>query len=362
MIVDMMRNDLGRVADPGSVAVTELFAVERYDTVFQLTSTVAAESDEPPSRILSALFPAASVTGAPKRRTMELIAGLEGEPRGIYTGAIGTFAPGRRAQFSVAIRTAHVDRAGGRAEYGTGGGIVWDSRAASEQEECRAKSLVLVPRPRFELLETLLWRPGCGYSLLERHLQRLADSALYFGFQLEAREARRLLADAATQFGAGRRRVRLLASPEGTLRVESEPLPASRRRWRVALDRMPVDAADRFLFHKTTWRPAYDAARARFPSHDDVLLRNRRGELTESTLANLVLRLGGELLTPPVASGLLAGVARAELLARGRIREQTLRPGDLAHAEAIFLVNSVRGWVRAELDPAAGGNPRRRST
>ncbi len=355
MIVDMTRNDLGRVARAGSVAVRRLFDVERYPSLFQLTSEVAAETSAPLPELFAALFPCASITGAPKVRTMELIAGLETTPRGIYTGAVGFVAPGGRARFSVAIRTACVapsedGRPGLAFEYGTGGGVVWDSSARSELAESRTKALVLTrEEPRFELLETFLWEPRRRYRLLERHLDRMAASAGYFDFPFDAEEARRRLGEEGERLPPRRHKVRLLCDREGRLRIETAALESRRRPWRVVLARHPVDARDRFLFHKTTRRQVYDEAlaeaRATESAIDDVILWNCAGELTESTVANLVLDLGGDLVTPPVAAGLLAGTFRAELLARGRIRERLLAKEDLERADSIFLVSSVRGWI-----------------
>ncbi len=372
MIVDMTRNDLGRVARPGSVEVRRLFEVERYPTLFQLTSEVAAETAAPLDELFAALFPCASITGAPKVRTMEILNGLESTPRGVYTGAVGLVAPGGRARFSVAIRTAHVAPAAGAGpglcfEYGTGGGVVWDSSPAGELAESRTKALVLTRgEAPFELLETLLWEPRRGYRLLDRHLARLAASAEYFGFPLDVAAARRRLGELAAGLPARRHKVRLRCAPDGGLSLGAAPLDHRRHPWRVALARRPVDARDRFLFHKTTRRRIYeealDQARAEAGAQgvDDVLLWNRAGELTESTVANLVLSLEGELLTPPVAAGLLAGTLRAELLARRRIRERRLVPADLARSDAIFLVNSLRGWIPARRVAARGeGEPPR---
>ena len=194
MIVDMIRNDLGRVARTGSVRVPRLFEIERYPTVFQMTSTVTASSPAPFADIMAALFPCASVTGAPKPRTMEIIAELEQTPRRVYTGCIGFLSPGRQAQFNVAIRTILIDRERKRAEYGVGGGILWDSTVDDEYEECRIKARVLTSGyPEFSLLETILWTPDRGYYLLERHLARLRDSAAYFGFSVDLGRIRDLL-------------------------------------------------------------------------------------------------------------------------------------------------------------------------
>jgi para-aminobenzoate synthetase/4-amino-4-deoxychorismate lyase len=357
MIVDMVRNDLGRIARTGTVRVERLFEVERYPTVWQMTSTVTARSDASLAAILEALFPCASITGAPKRRTMEIIARLEDSPRGVYTGAVGFVAPGRRAQFNVAIRTLVVDRASGSAEYGTGSGIVWDSSAEEEYREWQVKTEVLSRRPQgFRLLETLLWEPGAGFFLLDEHLERLRRSADYFGFRVDPAAVREALEGFAVRFAGGARRVRLTVDREGESRLEAESLPAAPpRTLRLGLAPAPVDSRSVFLYHKTTRREVYDQAREACPGCDDVLLWNERGEVTESTIANLVLRLDGELVTPPLASGLLPGVMRGWLLARGVIRERPVRLADLARARRIWLVNSVRRWRRAEVQ--AGSRP-----
>jgi para-aminobenzoate synthetase/4-amino-4-deoxychorismate lyase len=351
MIVDMVRNDLGRIARTGTVRVERLFEVERYPTVWQMTSTVTARTDATLSGILEALFPCASVTGAPKRRTMDIIARLEDAPRGVYTGAIGFVAPGRRAQFNVAIRTLVVDRVSGAAEYGTGGGIVWDSSAEEEYRECQVKAEILHRRPQgFRLLETLLWEPETGFFLLDEHLERLRRSADYFGFRVDPVQVRQALEAFAVRFAGGARRVRLTVDREGEPHLEAETLaPAPSRPLRLGIAPAPVDSRSVFLYHKTTRREVYEKARESCPDCEDVLLWNERGEVTESTIANLVVRLGGELITPPLACGLLPGVMRGWLLARGLVRERPLRLADLGGCRRIYLVNSVRRWRRAEL-------------
>jgi|CXWL01.1.fsa_nt_gi para-aminobenzoate synthetase/4-amino-4-deoxychorismate lyase len=350
MIVDMVRNDLGRIAVPGSVRVAELFAVERYATVTQMTSSVEADIDAPLAELFRALFPCASITGAPKLRTMEILNGLEPSPRGLYTGALGFVAPGGDARFSVAIRTVWLDRFRGTVEYGTGSGIVWDSRPMAELAESRIKTRVLAsPEPAFELLETILWQLGVGYVLLERHLARMAESADYFQMPFDPLAAAQLLATAATAFGRESQRIRLLLDRAGGLRITHTPAEPFRRRWRVALASKPVDASDRFLFHKTTCRDIYEGALAGAPDMDEVALWNSAGELTEGTRTNLALRLDGRLWTPPVECGLLAGCLRAEALARGKLAERVLLREDLARAEAVYLLSSVRGWIQATM-------------
>jgi para-aminobenzoate synthetase/4-amino-4-deoxychorismate lyase len=350
MIVDMIRNDLGRIAHFGSVHVPSLLDVERYPTLLQMTSTVEARSDAPLDAILAALFPCASITGAPKVRTMQLIAGLEGGPRGVYTGAIGFLAPGRRARFNVAIRTVLVDRPAGQASYGVGSGIVWDSDADAEYAECRLKAQVLTRRfPDFDLLETMRWTAADGVARLDRHLHRLAASAEYFGFAVDLDAMWERLATLDPPEMPDAARLRLLAGRQGQLRLEVYPqeLPLAPERVRLGLAKEAVDSDDVFLYHKTTHRAVYQQARAGRPDCDDVLLWNQRGELTETSTANVVLSLDGRLVTPPVASGLLAGVLRAELLEIGAAQEQVLRVDDLARCQAIYLVNSLRGWREA---------------
>ncbi len=367
MIVDMVRNDLGRVAAPGSVRVERLCAVEKYETVYQLTSTVEARSAATLAEVFTALFPPASITGTPKLRAMELIAALEGRPRGVYTGAIGYAGPGGLARFNVAIRTVVWDRRRRRAVYGTGGGIVWDSRAADEYRECRTKARLLFrSRPEFALLETLRWRPGDGYCLLGRHLERLADSAEYFDFALDPAAVTEQLARLAAGLPPRPHRVRLLLERSGAVRVESRPLERLELPRRLAVAARPIDSRDPLLFHKTTLRRTYREARAAFPRHHDVLLWNRRGEATESTVANLVARLDGRLVTPPVDCGLLPGTLRADLLARGLLTERRLPLADLERAEGLYLISSLRGWLPAALDratlAAAGGRLTARAT
>jgi para-aminobenzoate synthetase/4-amino-4-deoxychorismate lyase len=349
MIVDMARNDLGRVADVGSVDTTALHTIESYPTVHQLTSTVVADTDASIAEIFAATFPGASITGAPKIATSRLITELETSPRGIYTGAVGLIEPGGDAEFNIAIRTAWVDRRTGLATYGVGGGIVWDSNETAEWEEAHDKARVLhrATRP-FRLLETLGWDPGAGPILLDRHLHRLGESAAHFGFDCDIEEVRRRLGAVRADTA---RRIRVLLAPDGALEVQvlDPPVPGNDP-WLLALDSFPVASDDEFLRHKTTRRDRYDEARARFPDADDVVLWNERGEVTETTIANLVVETDGEALTPAASSGLLPGTLRAELLANRRIREAVLTLDDLHRADKIWAINSLRGWVPAKFE------------
>lgn len=353
MIVDMIRNDIGRIAEAGTVETASLFDVERYDTVLQLTSTITARTNVSGVEVLRALFPCASITGAPKVRAMEMIEELEPEPRGVYTGAIGCLAPRRRARFSVAIRTAVIDRENSDLSYGTGGGIVWDSKAEDEYRETVDKARVLTePAPRFSLLETMLWEGGAGYRLLEEHLARLLDSAGYFDIPVDRAELVQLLEREAPT-GRGAWRVRLLVDRGGAAWVTKAPMTELPRPCRLDLAAEPTDSSNVFLFHKTTHRAVYERSRRDRQDADDVLLWNERGELTESTLANVVLELDGRRLTPSLESGVLPGTLRERLLDSGEIEERVLPLSDLIGCDSVWLINSVRGWMPAELTSAA---------
>ncbi|MHB9028048.1 MAG: aminodeoxychorismate synthase component I [Candidatus Latescibacterota bacterium] len=345
MIVDMIRNDLGRIAVTGSVDVPRLFDIERYPTVWQMTSTVTAESSSSTTEIIRALFPCASITGAPKSHTTEIISRLETTPRNIYTGCIGYIAPDRKAQFNVAIRTVLVDRETELAEYGVGGGIVWDSRGSEEYEECRIKAQVLREDPaEFSLLETLLYTHEEKYFLLDYHLRRMLDSAEYFGIPVKAKHVLEKLQELERSFLSAPQKVRVLISLSGDISGECTQLDtgAPVRPVRLGLASKAVDSTNRFLYHKTTNRKVYESAETASADCDDILLWNERGEITETTVANVVFRLDDELVTPPVSSGLLPGVFRAWLIDRGIIRERKIMAGDLKGDEEVHVINSVR--------------------
>ncbi len=361
MVVDMVRNDLGRIARTGSVETPSLFDVERYPLQWQMTSSVRARSDAGFSAVLGALFPSGSVTGAPKHRSMSIIRDLEPSPRGIYTGAIGYLSPHGRQHFSVAIRTVTIDKARERAEFGVGSGIVWDSAERDEYDECRLKASILLERPRFSyatgarpdfrLLETIGWTPLDGFALLPRHLARLRESAECFRFAYDLDQIRAML-DTAVGDLIGPSKIRVLVSQDGTIVCEGiDRSPPPEGPLQVSLAADPIDPTDVFLFHKTTRRGVYERARASRPDRDTVLLWNPDGDVTEATEANLVVRLDAGLLTPPVASGLLPGVLRAELLESGTIAEQQLTIADVRGASELWLINSVRGWMPATLLP-----------
>lgn len=347
MIVDLLRNDLGRVAELGGVRVGCLLEAERYRTVWQLTSTVeaAVPRETTLAALLSATFPCGSVTGAPKASAMGLIAAEERSPRGFYCGAAGAVAPGGDARLNVAIRTVELDLAAGTATYGTGGGVTWGSDARAEWEEALAKAAVLQVDPEPPTLLETLRVEGGRIALLDRHLARLASSARHHGIAVDLAAVRRMLESLQ-----GDARVRLLVPPLGAPRLERGPLPpAPTGPVRVAFARRPVDSRDPALFHKTVRRAPYDERRAERPDCFDVLLTNEHGRATELGTGSLVAELDGLRFTPPLGEGLLPGVARAELLARGIVRERPLSRADVERAARLWLANAVRGLMECRL-------------
>ncbi|MDZ4859925.1 MAG: aminodeoxychorismate synthase component I [Candidatus Hydrogenedentes bacterium] len=350
MIVDLLRSDMGRISNIGSVRTQSLFDVERYPTVWQMTSEIVSRSEHAVPEIFAALFPSGSVTGAPKIRTMQIIRKMETSPRGAYCGAMGWIAPGGDAHFNVAIRCATIS--GGTAEYAVGGGITWDSRADLEYAECLTKARVLTHRrPDFELLESILYE--AEFFLLHEHLERLAQSARYFEFPLHIESARELLYATVRGRTGAPLKVRLLIDQSGNARAEAAPAPPSIS---VNLDfaAAPVQSGEVFLFHKTTHRQVYDEALASRPECDDVLLWNERGEVTESCTANVVVDLDGKLYTPPVSCGALAGTFRGALIQEGRITERILSKDDVRRARAVHLINSVRRWIPVNAERLRG--------
>ncbi len=387
MIVDLLRNDLSRVSSPGGVDVPELFTVERYETVWQMTSTVRARlrDDVRLTDLFRAAFPCGSVTGAPKIAAMTAIAALEPSPRGLYCGTIGVIeptAPGRRADctWSVAIRTAVVNTRSGEVEYGSGGGITYDSDPVAEDAELEVKTAVVrtVRRP-FALFETVRLDDQ-GVHHVDRHLRRLAGSAEYFGYVFDDHAVRAAVSEAlgaapgdaagdaagdavggrVSERGAlqGLHRVRITLHRQGAVEVEVLPVEAAHEPVRLALSTMTMRSDDPFVHHKTTCREHYELARRQFSAEssaesgpgiepgieiDDVVLANERGEVTETTIANLLYRLGDRWYTPPTHCGLLPGVGRGLLIERGEVHERVLPLAELAACAELAVVSALRG-------------------
>jgi para-aminobenzoate synthetase/4-amino-4-deoxychorismate lyase len=346
MIVDLMRNDLGRICEFGSIAVNQLFAVERYETLFQMTSEISGTLREGLSfsDIFRSLFPCGSITGAPKLRTMEIIQELEQEPRGVYTGAIGYFSPVREAVFNVPIRTVVLEN--GHGTMGVGSGIVIDSLADDEFCECLLKAEFLTHREEpFQLIESILWNDG--YTMLSLHLDRMELSAKYFGFSFDRTSVLSVLEEAKSEFASDTRvKVRVLLGRSGIVNISHAPVEVHALAQKVVVSAMRVSSSDRFLRHKTTHRGLYDQQLTWAHSHGyaEVIFLNEQEEVTEGAISNIFIEKDGLWFTPPVECGLLSGIYRRHLLeTRPAIAEKVLSLEDLASADAVYLCNAVRG-------------------
>ena len=355
MIVDLMRNDLGRICEYGSVRVDQLFAVEKYETLFQMTSEVSGtlRPGVRSSDIFASLFPCGSVTGAPKHRTMEIIQELEGGPRGVYTGAIGFFSPAREAVFSVPIRTVVLEN--NRGAMGVGSGIVIDSQAEEEYRECLLKFEFLTRREEtFQLLESILWNDG--YSFLPLHLERMESSAAYFGFNFNRTSIFEALEDVGKRLACGARtKVRVLLERSGAVKITHTPVAEQTGSGTVTISTIRVSSSDRFLRHKTTRRQLYDRLyeEALRRGEDEVLFLNERSKVTEGAISNVFIEKDGQWFTPPVECGLLPGIYRRHLLeTKPAAAERVLHLEDLASADAVYICNAVRGCRRVTVVPA----------
>jgi len=351
MIVDLVRNDMSRVAQHGTVQVPQLFSVEAWPTVWQMTSTVTCQTNANTTlrEVFRALFPCGSVTGAPKAAAMSAIRALEVSPRGVYCGAVGVLMPGGTALFSVGIRTPVINTTQAIAECGIGSGITLDSAADDEHAEWRAKQVFLMQScPEYELLETLRLHQG-RYWLLRGHLHRLQHSAHALGFSFDAAHITAALTSAAQQRQAGQWRVRLLLAAQGAVNIEVLPLDALPAAPQFALASVPIASNNPWLRHKTTRRGIYAELMSKRQGIFDTLLYNERGELTEFTRGNLVVELNGKLITPSAECGLLPGVLREVLLKRKRIQKGIVTMDDLRRAKQVWFINSVRGAVAVRL-------------
>lgn len=359
MIVDLIRNDLGKVAATGSVATQDLFRVERYPTLYSMTSTVTADlpSDRTWRDVMTALFPCGSITGAPKASTMRIIQEVEGSPRGIYCGTLGYVSPDGHAVFNVAIRTLTIDRRRGWAEFSAGGGITADSNECLEYAEVQTKSQFLIPAPwsasGMDLLETMRLEQG-RYTLLEAHVARLQASAEYFGRPCSESQVLAKLHATAGALTEGGWRIRLLLDAAGGVAVEAfpwQPTPADNPR--VAWAHEPVSSQDRMLFHKTNHRARYVNWHPPDSGFFDHLLWNDEGYATEFTRGNLVAEVNGTLWTPPIECGLLPGTMRQWLLDGGWIKMARLTRSEVEAADQLWFINSLEGWIPVELQTDA---------
>lgn len=357
MIVDLVRNDIGRIAKAGSVRVENLFEVQTFKTLHQMISTIKGEVDEniPISDVIKNLFPCGSVTGAPKIRTMEIIEKLESEDRGIYTGAIGYITPDNDFCFNVPIRTI-VSPEKGIAEMGIGGGIIFEANAENEYKECLLKSKFLTDiNDRFQLIEAILYNADTrNYINLKQHLNRLKASASTFGFVYDSDVVQSALIDAAENAISGLYKSRLLLYNNGEVSVSITKLelhnPAKRH---ILISQKFANSNSIFLYHKTTMRREYEEAydQAIAKGAYDVVFFNESGQVTEASRHNLFIKKDGQLYTPPIKSGLLPGIFREIILADNRysVIENELYYEDLIGADHIYLTNAIRGLVEVDL-------------
>jgi len=348
MIVDMIRNDLGRVADIGSVQVPKLFEVERYPRIQQMTTTVTARCSEPLSAVVRGLFPCASITGAPKARTVEIIAELESSARELYTGSVGLIRPGGDCQFSVVIRTAIWNRHSGAMSFGVGSGVVWDSDGKDEHDECLLKANILEAQAPLALIETIHWNRESGYRLIEGHKARMQRSAIALGIAFDSAAFDRLMQKLPTDATA---RVRLHLSATGQFSRIVAPAPVPMDVMELAFCPWPVDSGWPLLQHKVDRRDVYQRAFADTKTCDQPLLWNEQGNVTEGTFANVVIREGQRMITPPVSDGLLPGVMREFLLQEQQLEEESISRERLLAADEVWMINSLRGWLRAVVLP-----------
>ncbi len=371
MIVDLLRNDIGRLSLTGSVSVPELFLVERYETLFQMTSKVQGilPNNSSFNKVLRGLFPCGSVTGAPKIRTMEIIAELEKTPRQIYTGSVGFISPEKKAVLNVAIRTIVIDEKTNQADIGIGSGVTIDSDPEAEYEECLLKARFLEKRRKeFSLIETLLFVPKNfkkpfyktllgdwpinikdGIVLLDYHIKRLFESAHFFGFLFDERQFIELCYEIKNNIKDSPKIVRILLERDGTLSFDIRDFEIPGDIVTIKLSDKRVNTKDVFLYHKTTNRELFNKefSKAKRLGIYDFIFLNEKDEITQGTISNIIIKRGEKFFTPPIESGLLNGCLRSFLLDRGKIEEKPLKLKDIKNAEELYIVNSVRGILKA---------------
>jgi para-aminobenzoate synthetase/4-amino-4-deoxychorismate lyase len=353
MIVDLLRNDLGQISKTGTVKVKKLFKVEKYKTLFQMTSEISSilKTNTGFGQLFSSLFPSGSVTGAPKIRTMQIIRELEPEPRGIYTGSIGFIAPKGNAVFNVAIRTIQIKN--NIAEMGIGSGITFSSDPSSEYDECKLKAR-FITMPEFKLIETMRWNKTSGISLLDHHLRRLKKSCMFFGIKFPKQDIIKQLhklsrgLDKNTDY-----RIRLILDKDSALSFQSAAIENEDFTYaRIILTDKKTEKDNLFLYHKNTNRSVYDHEYRKYKKLGffDVIFKNRQDQITEGAISNIYIKKENKLYTPPIKSGVLPGVFRSYLMDKKNPPiEKTLYLEDLKNADAIYCSNAVRGMVRVEL-------------
>lgn len=345
MIVDLLRNDMNRISEVGSEHVERLCQVEQYSTVWQMTSTIKSRLREDVDlvAIFRSLFPCGSITGAPKIATMEIIKNLEPQPRGVYCGTIGLLLPNGRRIFNVAIRTIQLHL--GKAIYGVGGGITWDSTWESEYREVHQKAAVLYRKQaRFKLITT---GKISQKSLLfeDQHLERLTKASRYFAYPFDPEELRQKIEEECQACDSHQdSRLRITLSKSGEMKLSRQILtPLSPSFCKAKLCLQEADLNQSFTYFKTTHRPHLSLG------EQEKIYHNKSGELLETSIGNLVLKINGKLYTPPISQGILPGIYRQHLLETGQVEEKVLTVADLNQAETIYGCNAVRGLYELEV-------------
>jgi para-aminobenzoate synthetase / 4-amino-4-deoxychorismate lyase len=354
MIVDLLRNDLGRIAVPGTVKTTKCFEVEKYESLFQMTSTVEAGLRQGVSLfdLFKAVFPSGSVTGAPKIRTMQIIDEIEKSPRFVYTGAIGFITPKKDSVFNVAIRTLILNSDTHKGEMGIGSGIVYDSEPRKEYEECLLKAKFLTEKyGEFKLIETMLWEPANGYVFMELHMQRLLESTNYFNYKYSRNDIIKHLKKISKDFNSQQKyRVKLLLGKKGNMETSYSSIDMDIALNSITISSRRTDSSDKWLYHKTTNRRLYDSEHSKYRKLGffDVIFQNEKGQITEGAIANIFIKKAGIYYTPPIECGVLKGVYRSYLLNQKKlkVKEKIIYPEDLLKADNIIMTNAVRGIVK----------------
>ena len=351
MIVDLLRNDLGKISKYGSVKVSKLFEIEKYNTLFQMTSTIESKLSKGISlyELIKSIFPSGSVTGAPKIRSMEIIKELEKEERKVYTGAIGFFEPTGKAKFNVAIRTILIQK--NKGEMGVGSGIVYDSSPEKEFEESKLKAYFLIKKPvkNFSLIETILFDKNFKY--LNLHLKRLKESAEYFDFKFNKKEILSKINEISQILVSGKYKVRILLNSAGQVKISYEKINNSFKTYRLKISKYRTNSNDTFYFHKTTNRELYESElkKARNKGFFDIIFLNEKDEVTEGAITNIYIKKNGIIYTPPVKCGLLNGIMRQVLIKRYKMKEEIITLKDLKQADEIYISNSIINFQKALL-------------
>ncbi len=349
MIVDLIRNDLGRIAKYGSVSVPNLFTTEKYESLIQMVSTITADLNKEIAltEILKNIFPCGSITGAPKIRTMEIIKKLENEERGIYTGSIGLITKSKSV-FNVPIRTLTINKSNGNGELGIGAGIVWDSVAKKEYEETLLKSNFLTqPENYFELFETMLVKNN-KISFLKEHINRLKVASEFFLFNFDESKIEKMLIEEAGQLNANKKyKLKLILNKWGSIKTKISDFPIEKEEVKIILSEKRINSGNRFQYFKTTNRSIYDKEYKKYSAKGffDVLFLNEKNEVAEGCITNIFVKKGNNWFTPPLSSGILNGIYRGKLLKKKEFSEKVITIDDITNADSIKLVNSVRGEI-----------------